>query len=357
MKWSILLVGPLPPPFGGMANQLQQLARLLEEEGSRVSIVQVNAPYKPAWAEELKGIRALFRFAPYLANLWRDIGRNDICHVFANSGWSWHLFAAPAIWIASVRRKKVVLHYHGGEAEAFFRKQYRFVVPTLRRCAKVIVPSGFLKEVFLRFGVEADIVPNVVNLKMFSPASVVSDLPKGRFTILVPRNLDPVYDVATAIRAFALVKNDIAEAELFIAGIGAERQKLENLVGELELASSVKFLGKLTNEQMVEVYRIADVTLNPSLADNLPISLLESLAAGVPVVTTNVGGIPYLVEDTVTALLVSPGSESEMKKALLRIYSDSECRRNLIKNGLQSVKRYSWPEVRQNLFDVYSAVA
>ena len=100
MKFSalrVLLVGPLPPPAGGMANQTRQLAELLRAEGAQVEVVQVNAPYRPAWAERLKGVRALFRLLPYLLHLWRGCGRADVVHVMANSGWSWHLFAAPAV--------------------------------------------------------------------------------------------------------------------------------------------------------------------------------------------------------------------------------------------------------------------
>ena len=91
------LVGPLPPPSGGMANQTRQLARLLEQERVEVEIVQVNAPYRPHWVGSLRGVRALFRLAPFLVRLWHAAGRVQLFHVMANSGWAWHLCAAPAI--------------------------------------------------------------------------------------------------------------------------------------------------------------------------------------------------------------------------------------------------------------------
>ena len=65
------LVGPLPPPYGGMANQTRQLARLLQLEGIQVELVQVNAPYQPAWAGKIRGLRAFFRLMPYLLRLWQ----------------------------------------------------------------------------------------------------------------------------------------------------------------------------------------------------------------------------------------------------------------------------------------------
>src|SRR6184192_2138805 len=66
------LVGPLPPPSGGMANQTLQLAKLLRAEGAEVELIQVNCPYRPRWVGRLKGIRAAFRLLPYLAHLWRS---------------------------------------------------------------------------------------------------------------------------------------------------------------------------------------------------------------------------------------------------------------------------------------------
>ena len=97
---SIGLVGPLPPPSGGMANQTRQLARLLTDAAMAVEIVQVNAHYRPHWIGNLRGVRAVFRLVPYLLRLWRCAGRADLFHVMANSGWAWHLCAAPAVWIA-----------------------------------------------------------------------------------------------------------------------------------------------------------------------------------------------------------------------------------------------------------------
>ena len=93
----LCIVGPLPPPAGGMANQCEQLARLLARDGLAVEVVRTNAPYVPAWSGRLPVVRALFRLLPYLVRLWTAAGRAEVVHVFANSGWAWHLFAAPVL--------------------------------------------------------------------------------------------------------------------------------------------------------------------------------------------------------------------------------------------------------------------
>ncbi|MFC6668999.1 glycosyltransferase [Marinobacterium aestuariivivens] len=96
-----------------MANQTAELCRLLEQEGARVTLIAVNPPYRPAWIGRWRGLRALFRLLPYLRTLWRRLGSADVVHLMANSGWSWYLFATPAIWIACLRGTPVVVNYRG----------------------------------------------------------------------------------------------------------------------------------------------------------------------------------------------------------------------------------------------------
>lgn len=347
------LVGPLPPPSGGMANQCRQLAGLLRDEGVHVEVVQVNAPYKPHWIAHLKGVRAVFRLLPYLWTLWRVAGRVQLFHVMANSGWSWHLFAAPAILIGKLRGIAVVVNYRGGEADSFLARSYKRVKQPLSRADALVVPSGFLEAVFARYGFTSRIVPNIIDLGRFSPReAAISSAPN----ILVARNLEPIYDNATALRAFRIVRESVPAARLTIAGSGPEKMMLQQLAAELGIADAVTFSGRVENADMPKLYRSADVMINPSLADNMPISVLESLASGVPVVSTNVGGVAYLVKDGETALLVPPGDHTAMAAALLRLLREAELARHLSVAGLAEVRQYAWPNVRERLLSVYQVV-
>lgn len=357
--WNIALVGPLPPPSGGMATQTDQLRRLLGQEGVTVELVQSNAPYRPAWAGRLKGVRALFRLIPYCLQLWRAAGRNRLFHVMANSGWSWHLFAAPAIWIAWLRGVPVIVNYRGGEAEEFFRRAMHWVRPSLRRCARIVVPSGFLEQVFISRSIEVTVVPNIIDLSRFSISPEDSRNADGRGDaprIIVTRNLEALYDVATAIEAFASIRSRYPDATMHIAGEGEERQRLEQHCRRLGISDAVHFTGRLSHEQIAALYREADLMLNPSLADNMPNSLLEAMASGVPVVTTDVGGIPYLVEDGVHALLVPPAEPGKMAAASLAILDDAALRHRLVQAGRELVEQFTWNRIAQRWACVYGDV-
>jgi glycosyltransferase involved in cell wall biosynthesis len=348
------LVGPLPPPSGGMANQTRQLAELLRGAGVDVRLVQVNAPYRPAWLGRIPLLRAFFRLIPYLVALWRLAGGCNVMHVMANSGWSWHLFAAPAVWIAYLRGVPVVVNYRGGEAEQFLHRSAGLVRLTMARAAILTVPSGFLQDVFARFGIRAEVVPNIVNVDRFrndERSKGVSGSSGCR--LLVARNLEKIYDNETAIRAFALVLARYPEATLTIAGSGPQGEALKKLVDGLGLAAAVVFSGRLEPSAMADLYRHADVAINPSLVDNMPNSVLEALASGVPVVSTHVGGVPYMVRDSHTALLVPARSPESMADAILRVIEDQPLSARLIVNGLNEVRKYTWESVWPLWADIY----
>jgi glycosyltransferase involved in cell wall biosynthesis len=339
----VAIVGPLPPPAGGMAGQTQQLFDLLSNEGVRSKIVRTNAPYRPAFIGHVRAIRALFRLLPYLGRLWRATSRSTVLHVMANSGWSWHLFAAPAVWIGKLRGVRVIVNYRGGAAQSFLACSAAIVRPTLRMADDVVVPSEFLRAVFSRFGIAASVVPNVVDLDRFTPIRTkhFADAPH----IIIARNLEAIYDVATGMRAFAILRAKWPEARLSIAGSGPERLLLETLAGELGISDSVSFCGSLSRDGMADLYRAATLMLNSSLVDNTPNSLLEAMACGVPIVSTNVGGIPYLVQDEVTALLVAPGEPRALAEAMVRAIEDADLRRRLVQNGFVVARRCGWDKV------------
>ncbi len=351
------LVGPLPPPSGGMANQMLQLAKLLRDEGILVELIQVNRSYYPHWVGRIKGLRALFRLFPYLILLWQCANKVQLFHVMASSGWSWHLFAAPAIWIAKIRGKPVIINYRGGEADAFFDKDFSWVRPSLRRTNAITVPSGFLEAVFKKRGFSTKIVPNIIDLSRFSvrtSAKVLSKIESPH--ILVARNLEPIYDNETALHAFSIVKKYFPASRLTITGSGPERQTLENLVVELGLQDAVTFTGRVDNIDMAALYQDSDVMVNPSLADNMPNSVLEALASGVPVVSTDVGGVPYLVVHDNTALLVPAQDPGAMANAILVLLNDPAKAQQIKSAGLHAVQSYTWQEVRTHLFGVYKNV-
>ena len=345
----IVVTGPIPPPNGGMALQTRQLMSELMAEGWQATLVPSNAPYKWTWVANIPVLRAVFRLVTYVRHLRQVLKNAELVHVMANSGWSWYLLPVPAIHIAHYYGVAVVVNYRGGLAESFLARAAKQVAYSLKRSDALVVPTEFLQKVFHQFGWLSDIIPNILDERVFRPFEILNE----KLVIVVTRNLEALYDNESAIRAFAIIKNSIPEAELVLCGEGPEKNRLQALTQELAIDHSVQFAGRLNREQLLSTLKKARVVLNPSTADNSPNSLIEAMACGLPIVSTNAGGIPVLCRDQQEALLVNVADVHAMASAIMRVHADGTLRETLIANGLKRARVFYWSSVRQQLFAIY----
>lgn len=350
----IMLVGPLPPPSGGMANQCEQLYGLLDAEGYTVNFVQTNSPYRPNWVASIQHVRAIFRLIPYIGRIWHGLRRSDVVHLFANSGIAWYVYCLPVLIISRIRKIPCIVNYRGGDAERFFKFSPKWVRNTLSLAEAIVTPSEYLARVFKALGYTPLVIPNIVNLERFSPA--LCEKLGDRIHLIVTRNLEPIYDIPTALRAFSHVFKVFPNAFLTIAGSGPEEEHLKALAIELGIGDSVRFSGRIPNQDIPDLYESADVVLNPSTIDNMPISILEGFACGLPVVTTDAGGIPFLVKHKENALLVGIGDADAMAESILLILTDQSLAKTLRKNALAEARKYSWSEIRPLWLGTYQQI-
>jgi glycosyltransferase involved in cell wall biosynthesis len=216
----------------------------------------------------------------------------------------------------------------------------------------LVVPSQYLYDVFQRLQAPCAIISNIIDLQRFPFRSPVRTAHGAH--IIVTRNLERIYDLGTGIRAFALLRKQLPEARMTIAGSGPELSRLESLAVSLGVAGSVCFAGRIDNANIAELYQRADLLLNPSLVDNMPISLLEAFASGVPVVSTRVGGVPFIAQDGKTALLVSPEAPESMAHAMLRILTEPNLAATLATAARAEAEKYSWEHVKERWIAEYS---
>lgn len=335
----IALVGPIPPPAGGMARQAQQQCELLKDAGFTVAMLATNAPYKPSFIGKVPGVRAGFRLLGYLISLVKAFRQVDVIHIMANSGWSWHLFASPALLVAKLCNKPIILNYRGGEAAVFFQTQWRWVRPFIHMATTIIVPSGYLQQVFKPYQLDAAVIPNTLDNLVFSHQER-KDRVGEELHLLVARNLEPIYDVGMAIDTFALVHKVYPHSRLTIAGTGPQLALLKQHVQTLGLNSHVTFVGRLEKHEMAAAYQSADILLNTSLVDNSPNSLIEALACGTCVVSSAVGGIPFLVTDGEDAMLVQEHTAKLYSDAILGLIANNDKCEKLRQQGIKSAARF-----------------
>jgi glycosyltransferase involved in cell wall biosynthesis len=222
----------------------------------------------------------------------------------------------------------------------------------LRLCDTVAVPSGYLVDVFARFGLPAQAIFNVVDTERFR----FRPRRPPRPVFLANRHLEPLYNVACVLRAFARIQSAVPEARLLVAGDGSQRGALERLAAELDLRH-VQFMGRVAPEAMPALYDTTDIYLNAPDIDNMPGSILEAFASGLPVVTSDAGGIPYIVTHEATGLLVPRGDDEALAAAALRLLQDDTLTARLTAQALAECRKYRWSAVRGEWLDLYHSLA
>ncbi|MGD0269083.1 MAG: glycosyltransferase [Candidatus Sulfotelmatobacter sp.] len=338
---------------GGQSVQADMLLKHWHSDPEvQAELVPIDPPLPAGltWVEKIPGLRTLVRTPFYFAALWRGMSDADIAHIFSASYWSFLLAPVPAWLVARARKKNVLLHYHSGEARDHLQR-FRTARPMLARMDLLVVPSRYLVDVFREFGLKAEVVPNIVDLSQFRFRSRAPLLPH----LVCTRGFHPYYRVDLVVRAFAEVQKCFPEARLDLAGGGPEEQKIRSLVLQLKLAG-VNFLGVVPHASIGKVYDDADIFVNASSLDNMPVSVLEGFASGTPVVSTAPEGMTYLVDHGRTGLLSPVGDASALAENILRLLKDSNLSSRLAASAYEECNRYDWNAVREQWLSVYRAL-
>jgi glycosyltransferase involved in cell wall biosynthesis len=158
------------------------------------------------------------------------------------------------------------------------------------------------------------------------------------------------------IKAFARVKKEYPEAQLDLVGGGFLEGEMRRLVHDLGL-SGVNFCGVASRTEIGRYYDRADVFINASRLDNMPVSILEAFASGTPVISTAPEGMRYLVEDGRTGLLSQVGDPAALAANVLRVLRDPALAHRLHTNASEELRRYRWETVREQWLCVYRELA
>ena len=335
---------------GGQSVQAELLLKNWRDDLEiEVQFIPIDPPLPRlvGWVERVPGLRTLVREPFYVRGLWRGVRSADVVHIFSASYSSFWVAPAVAWVVARLRGKKTLIHYHSGEARDHLGKS-----PTARwllgRAHALVVPSGYLVDVFREFGLEAVAVPNIVDLAQFrfrrrSPL---------RPHLVCTRGFHPYYAVDVVVRAFAEISKVFPDATLDLVGGGPMEEEIRALV-QSENLTGVRFCGVAPYSTIARFYDRADIFVNASWLDNMPVSVLEAFAAGTPVVTTAPESMRYLVDHERTGLLSTPGDPHELAENVLRVLHDPSLAERLADQAYQESRRVEWKVVREQWLDVY----
>jgi glycosyltransferase involved in cell wall biosynthesis len=347
---SVLLIAPSVDIIGGQSIQASQLLRCLATEPSvQVQFLPVNPRLHASLS--MKYVRTLITLVLYLTRLRAQIGRAEILHIFTPGYFAFYLAPVPALLLARLLGKKTILNYHDGRAEDHLTR-WPMARRLMRLADTIVVPSDYLVEVFARFGLKATRIHNVAETDSLPYRERTQQRPYPRPIFLHNRGLAPEYNPACALRAFAVIQQRYPEARLTIAHSGPLRPQLEALARSLGLRQT-QFIGSVSPWQMAAVYDSADIYLTSPNADNMPLSLLECFAAGLPIVASSAGGIPNMVEDQQTGLLFPPNDHQAMAACALRLLEEPGLAARLARNARAECLKYAWPHIGPQWIELY----
>lgn len=344
----VVIVAPrIQHLIGGQEVQADLLLRLWRDDPDVHASYLASNPELPQWLESIRYLRTLARFPLYLARLIEGLRHADVVHIFSTSFSGFLISVVPAFCVARVLGKKVLINYRSGLAQSHLNAS-SLTRNILRKADKVLVPSLYLVEVFREFQIAAQAIPNVVDTKLFDyrPRSPLRPL------LLCSRNLEECYGIDLVLQAFAEVQKVFPEAQLYLLGEGSEENVFRRLIADLNL-KNVEMPGRVPREHIREFYNKADILINASRVDNMPVSILEAFASGLPVVSSNAGGIPAIVRHEETGLLSDTEDWAQLAANVIRLLQDPVLAQRLTENAGRQSRAYHWDAVRGQWVRVY----
>ncbi len=301
----VLIIANYKGQVGGISGQVSLLRDCLVNDASSMP----NEPLRSMSREQCSlndgyDAEIFSTQGNVVKRLWKFIElifvarKYDVLHIHGCSDWGM-LPIVYGVIAGKMWRKRIIVTYHGGDADKYFAKRGDFARRWLRRADQVIVLNGYLEKVFAKYDIPCIVIPNCITLSEAQAHSAYQwDAPR----FISVRHLRELYNIPCILQAFARVKEQVQDASLTILGSGTLQNSLEEYVRDNKL-QHVKFVGQVANSEMPKYLAESDIMLSAPRIDNMPVSLLEAMNAGVLVISSRVGGVPFMIEHGRTGLL------------------------------------------------------
>ncbi|WP_246035914.1 glycosyltransferase family 4 protein [Winogradskyella algicola] len=232
---------------------------------------------------------------------------------------------------------------HGGNLEKRLIQNPRMSKMIFNNAYRLVSPSHFLKETFKNYGYQnVEYIPNTIEIGDFEFLNRDVDIIK----LFWLRSFSKIYNPTLAVLILdSLIKKGY-NTELCMVGPDNDGslKEVKKLVKQLDL--NVRFTGKLSKKEWIELSKDYNVFINTTDFDNTPVSVIEAMALGLPIVSTDVGGLPYLISHNEDGLLVPPNDVDAMLNAIIKLKEDQNLKNKLVINARKKVEKFDWKQVK-----------
>jgi glycosyltransferase involved in cell wall biosynthesis len=285
----------------------------------------------------------LVRLFDMIATVWQKRNAYRVAQVNVYSGLAF-FWAEVVCGFLNFFEKPFILTLHGGKLPEFAARWPRRVRHLMRSAAVVTTPSGYLLDKMKSLYPGLQLLPNALDLNKyyFKPRL------KPRPRLIWLRAFHNIYNPQLAPHVLASLVNTFPDMRLFMFGPDKGDGSLQNtkqVAMDLNVTEQLEINGRIHKTEVPICMNTCDVFLNTTFADNTPISVLEAMACGLCVVSTNVGGIPYLLEHEKDALLVPPNNSQVMAAAVHRILTEPVLAERLSRNARKKAEQFDWAAI------------
>lgn len=295
------------------------------------------------------------RLLDMVATVWRKRDEYAVAQVDVYSGPAF-LWAEAACWTLRRAGRPYVLTLRGGNLPAVARRWPWRVRRLLRSAAAVTAPSRYLLDQMASYRAELRLLPNPLDLDAY--AFRLRKRPRPRLVWL--RAFHAIYNPVLAPRALARLAQQFPDVHLSMVGQDkgdGSLQATRQVAADLGVADRLALPGGVPRQEVPRWMDRGDVFLNTTNVDNTPVSVLEAMACGLGVVSTNVGGLPYLLEHEHDALLVQPDDPAAMAAAVRRVLTEPGLAARLSGNARAKAERFDWSAILPQWESLLTAVA
>ena len=285
----------------------------------------------------------LGRLADMVLTIYRKREDFDLAVVDVFSGKAFFLAEAAACLLRYLR-KPFILVLHGGNLPRFSARWSGRARRLLSSAKAVTTPSNYLKEKMSEFASHIECLPNPINVSDYDFRLRRS--PRNELMWL--RAFHEIYNPVLAVRALLELLPMRPEAHLTMAGLDKRDGSLSRtqaFIRENKLEQRVNILGPIEKKDVPTALQKADIFLNTSRIDNTPVSVLEAMANGLCVVSTNVGGMPFMLDDGKDSLLVAPDQSKDMARAVTRLIAEPVLAERISRNARVKAEKWDWAQI------------
>jgi glycosyltransferase involved in cell wall biosynthesis len=349
----IAMLGPFPPAVGGIVYSIQNLlnsplSRRYQFECLHTYSKKGGSPEYQNEGVPLKILRLFFDFLRFPLFLMK--GRPDFVHIHTSFGkWS---FWRDSVYlsISNLFRKRALLQIHGGTLNEFIQRRPHLsglAVRLLKLASIIVVLSDQQYEPFRKIGLNGKVrrIPNMIDSQRVS--GIRRDrrpfrLPeKHRIVLLVAPHLFKEKGVYEFIHAADWILRRYTGVTFVVVGSGGEEENLRTFCGRKNLTAHIRFLGNLSHRDVLSLMAVSDIFVLPSWSEGFPMVVLEAMAVGLPVVSTNVGALPEIIHEGIQGYLVAPLDVKSLRHRISRLLDHpSKMRRMGRGNAAEIKERY-----------------